>query len=59
MLVGIVFENKIDCIMIGHRLYQMIFKKKWNRQAYELCRIKYGYQVPKNEDFEYFDKRSW
>ncbi|MDC4761781.1 hypothetical protein NQ808_01090 [Acinetobacter baumannii] len=46
-------------IMIGHRLYQMIFKKKWNRQAYELCRTEYGYQVPKSEDYEYFDKRSW
>ncbi|MDC5098216.1 hypothetical protein OHW41_20020 [Acinetobacter baumannii] len=46
-------------IMIGHRLYQMIFKKKWNRQAYELCRTEYSYQVPKSEDYEYFDKRSW
>lgn len=46
-------------IMIGHRLYQMIFKKKWNRQAYELCRTEYGYQVPKNEEYENFDTRSW
>ncbi|EKK13369.1 hypothetical protein ACINNAV72_2187 [Acinetobacter baumannii Naval-72] len=37
----------------------MIFKKKWNRQAYELCRTEYDYQVPKSEDYEYFDKRSW
>ena len=28
----------------------MIFNKKWNTQAYELCRTKYSYQVPISEE---------
>ncbi|MCH7306121.1 hypothetical protein MMP74_17360 [Acinetobacter sp. NIPH 1869] len=46
-------------LMIGHRLYQMIFNKKWNRQAYELCRTEYGYQVPISEENESIDTKNW
>ncbi|MGK9156440.1 hypothetical protein [Acinetobacter radioresistens] len=46
-------------LMIGHRLYQMIFNKKWNRQAYELCRSEYGYQVPISEENEILDTKNW
>ena len=46
-------------IMIGHRLYQMIFKKNWNRQAYELCRTEYGYQVPISEENEILNTKNW
>lgn len=46
-------------IMIGHRLYQMIFKKNWNRQAYELCRTEYGYQAPISEENEILDTKNW
>lgn len=45
--------------MIGHRLYQMIFNKNWNKQAYELCRTEYGYQTPKSEEYEYLDTNKW
>ena len=45
--------------MIGQRLYQMIFNKKWNRQAYELCRTEYGYQVPISEEEAILDTSNW
>lgn len=34
--------------IISQRLYQLIFGKKWNKQAYELCRSE-GYQPPKSD----------
>lgn len=34
--------------IISHRLYQLIFKKKWNQQAYSLCRSE-GYMPPKSD----------
>ncbi|MDC5355707.1 hypothetical protein OHW66_14415 [Acinetobacter baumannii] len=52
-------RNNRGPIMIGHRLYQMIFKKKWNRQAYELCRTEYGYQVPTSEENEILNSKNW
>lgn len=52
-------RNNRGPIMIGHRLYQMIFKKKWNRQAYELCRTEYGYQVPTSEENEILNTKNW
>ncbi|OBM18142.1 hypothetical protein A9933_05075 [Acinetobacter baumannii] len=52
-------RNNRGPIMIGHRLYQMIFKKKWNRQAYELCRTEYGYQVPTSEENEILNAKNW
>jgi hypothetical protein len=54
-------NNRINrgALMIGHRLYQMIFNKKWNRQAYELCRTEYGYQVPVSEENETLDTKNW
>ena len=45
--------------MIGQRLYQMIFNKKWNTQAYELCLTKYSYQVPISEEESALDSTKW
>lgn len=37
----------------------MIFKKNWNRQAYELCRTEYGYQAPISEENEILNTKNW
>lgn len=54
-------NNRLNrgAFMIGQRLYHMIFNKKWNKQAYELCRTEYGYQVPISEEYETLDTNNW
>ena len=46
---GLILRNR-GPFMISERLYMMIFGKKWNQQAYSLCRSE-GYQTPRKEEF--------
>lgn len=41
--------------MISSRLYEMIFGKKWNKQAYELCQAE-GYITPNSDEYDKLDK---